>query len=393
MIIAVGAEHNTGHTNLSLSTCGQGRWMFVTSRAGRVFMMTCQGLCSQSSQYLETNMINISKCHPPYNDSEQPVLAMYSFVFVLGLPANILTLWLTLLQIYRKNVLAVYLFSLSFSEILYIGTLPLWILYVRNGHRWIWGPLSCKITGYIFFNNIYMSILLLCCISVDRFLAVEYSLESRGVRRQRIAISVSLVLFIVVGLIHSTVFMLNDGVQTEEQTTCFESLPMPSITAQFYYARFIIGFLLPLFILIYTNYNINRRIETSNSFTGHQKAKVKYLAIAIITIFMICFAPYHIVLLIRAINFSLNPTNTCGFEEDVYTLYAAFLCLATMNSIADPFIYVLVSENVRKDICKGLRGWSRQLSVTLRSDNSNCPHISNSRDQHGEDKDINPRHC
>ncbi|KAM4664156.1 putative G-protein coupled receptor 132 isoform 2-T2 [Discoglossus pictus] len=331
-------------------------------------------------------MINISKCHPPYNESEHAVVAMYSIVFVIGLPANLFTMWLTLLQICRKNVLAVYLFSLSLSEVLYLGTLPLWILYVLNGHNWIWGSVTCKITGYIFFNNIYLSILLLCCISLDRYLAVEYSLESRGLRRQKIAISITVALFFVVGLVHSPVFILKEGEQSDDQGTCFEALPVPWMIVQFYYARFIIGFLLPLLILIFTNYSINRRIKTSDSFTGHQKAKVKCLAIAIIIIFMICFAPYHIVLLFRAIAFSINSSNSCGFEENIYTLYAAFLCLATMNSVADPFIYVLVSENVRKDIWRGLRGWTRQLSVTMRSDNSNCPHIQSSRDQHCEDE-------
>ncbi|KAM3918562.1 putative G-protein coupled receptor 132 [Leptodactylus fuscus] len=322
------------------------------------------------------------KCLPPYDDSTLFIIILYSIVLIIGIPANILTLWLTILQIWRKNVLAVYLFSLSLSELMYLGTIPLWILYVKNDHKWQWGPLACKITGYIFFNNIYISILLLCCISVDRYLAVEYALESRGVRRQKIAILVTVVLCTLVALIHSTVFIISDGEQTEDQTTCFETLPIPSYIAHFYVARFIIGFLTPLLILIYTNSVIKKRIETSGSFTDQQKTKVKYLAMAIIIIFMICFAPYHFVLLIRGIAYYLkdNSENFCDFEEEIYTAYSVFLCLVTVNSIADPFIYVLVSENVRKDICRAARVWRRQLSINTRSD-STYPHIHNSRDQ------------
>ncbi|MEE6493924.1 hypothetical protein FKM82_016968 [Ascaphus truei] len=226
--------------------------------------------------------MNVSKCNPPYNVSEHPVVAMYSIVLVIGLPTNLLTMWLTLLQVCRRNVLAVYLFSLSLSELMYLGTLPLWILYVRNGHKWDWGPTTCKITGYIFFNNIYISILLLCCISVDRFLAVEYSLESRGMRQRKFAIIITCVLCTLVALIHSTVFLISDGDVSRNQTTCFESLPMLPITAQFNYARFLVGFLIPLLILIFTNYNINKRIETSESFSGPEKAKVKYLKTALL---------------------------------------------------------------------------------------------------------------
>ncbi|KAM5129734.1 putative G-protein coupled receptor 132 isoform 1-T2 [Mantella aurantiaca] len=319
------------------------------------------------------------QCHPPYDDSKFFVIIMYSIVLVIGLPANILTLWLTFLQIYRKNVLAVYLFSLSLSEIMYLGTLPLWILYVKNGHEWQWGPLACKITGFIFFNNIYISIILLCCISVDRYLAVEYALESRGVRRQKIAIGVTVASCSMVALINAPVFRLSDGDQVD-QTTCFETLPVPAHIAYFYIARFIIGFLVPLLILMYTNYIIKRRIETSVSFTSRQKTKVKYLAIAIIIIFMICFAPYHVVLLTRGIAFFLKDKNFCDFEEKIYTVYSIFLCLVTVNSVADPFIYVLVSENVRKDICRAMRVWRRQLSFNTKSDSSKYRANHNSRD-------------
>ncbi|KAG8449337.1 hypothetical protein GDO86_016112 [Hymenochirus boettgeri] len=318
-------------------------------------------------------------CQPAYNESMYFVSSMYGIVLVIGLPANMLTLWLTFLQIRRENVLAVYLFSLSFSELMYLGTLPLWILYVNNGHNWNWGPIACKITGFIFFNNIYISILLLCCISLDRFLAVQYCLECRGIRRQRIAMIVTFLLCLTVALIHSTVFILKDGEQKDgEQNTCFETLPIPPMIAHFYIARFIIGFLLPFLILIFTNCSIQKRIEISESFTPKQKLKVKHLSLAVITIFMICFAPYHLVLLIRAIVYYLNPKKSCAFEENIYTANSVLLCLVTVNSVADPFIYVIVSENVRKDICRGLRAWRRQLSV--KSDNSTFPNIYSSRE-------------
>ena len=41
------------------------------------------------------------------------LVVVYSAVCLLGLPANCLTAWLTLLQVLQRNVLAVYLFCLS----------------------------------------------------------------------------------------------------------------------------------------------------------------------------------------------------------------------------------------------------------------------------------------
>ncbi|XP_009977270.1 PREDICTED: probable G-protein coupled receptor 132 [Tauraco erythrolophus] len=305
----------------------------------------------------ETN--NSSPCTGiPYKDSKTLLVAVYSIVFAIGLPANCLTSLLTFVQIQRNKVIAIYIFSLSLCELMYLSTLPLWIIYVQEGHRWLMGVNACRVTGFIFFCNIYISILLLCCISVDRYVALVYALESRGRRGQKKAIIIVCLLFAVVAIIHTPVFYMEDYTDnTNKTTTCFETLPLDIKLASFGLARFLFGFAIPFTTLIFTNYKIFQSTKTSSSLTCRQKDKVKHLAIAIIVIFLICFAPYHVVLLIRSIYFMFHQNCSCPFEKDIYSIFTVFLCLATTNSIADPIIYVLVSENVRKDFYRSLRRW------------------------------------
>ncbi|KAM6335328.1 putative G-protein coupled receptor 132 [Podargus strigoides] len=304
-----------------------------------------------------TDTNNSSTCTGiPYKDSKTLLVAVYSIVFAIGLPANCLTSFLTFLQIRRNKVIAIYIFSLSLCELMYLSTLPLWIIYVQNEHQWKMGDNACRITGFIFFCNIYISILLLCCISVDRYVALVYALESRGRRGQKKAIIIVCFLFAVVAIIHSPVFSMQDNSENINKT-CFETLPLDIKLAYFGFARFLFGFVTPFAILIFTNYKIFQSTKTSSSLTCHQKAKVKYLAITIIVIFLICFAPYHVVLLIRSIYFMFHQNCSCPFEKDIYSIFTVFLCLATANSIADPIIYVLVSENVRRDFYRSLRRW------------------------------------
>uniref|UniRef100_A0A8C8R7C9 G-protein coupled receptors family 1 profile domain-containing protein n=1 Tax=Pelusios castaneus TaxID=367368 RepID=A0A8C8R7C9_9SAUR len=294
-----------------------------------------------------SSLPNLKDCLPmPFEDSRILLVVSYSIVFAIGLPTNCLTAFLIFVQIRKKNILAVYLLGLLLCELLYLSTLPLWIIYVQNKHQWTMGSLACKLTGYIFFCNIYISILLLCCISIDRYIAVVKSLETRGVRGQKKAMVVTVIVFITVLIVHCPAFTLDDGEQTQNQTACFETLPLNSTLTSLNFARFIVGFAVPLIILIFTNYNIFQSTKTSSSLNNHQKAKVKYLAIAIITIFLICFAPYHLVLLIRSINFIWNQNDSCSFEQRVYTTSVVFLCLCTVNSIADPVIYVLITVEV-----------------------------------------------
>ncbi|XP_071665822.1 probable G-protein coupled receptor 132 [Patagioenas fasciata] len=305
-----------------------------------------------------TDTNNSSTCTGiPYKDSKTLLVAVYSIVFAIGLPANCLTSVLTFLQIQRNKVIAIYIFSLSLCELMYLSTLPLWIIYVQNDHHWNMGVKACRITGFIFFCNIYISILLLCCISVDRYVALAYALESRGRRGQKKAIIIVCILFAVVAIIHSPVFSMEDNSEHTNKKTCFEALPLDIKLAIFGFARFLFGFAIPFAILIFTNYKIFQSAKTSSSLTCRQKTKVKYLAITIIVIFLICFAPYHVVLIIRSIYFMFHQNSSCPFEKDIYSIFTVFLCLATANSIADPIIYVLVSENVRKDFYRTLRRW------------------------------------
>ncbi|XP_021148418.2 probable G-protein coupled receptor 132 isoform X1 [Columba livia] len=305
-----------------------------------------------------TDTNNSSTCTGiPYEDSKTLLVAVYSIVFAIGLPANCLTSVLTFLQIQRNKVIAIYIFSLSLCELMYLSTLPLWIIYVQNDHHWNMGVKACRITGFIFFCNIYISILLLCCISVDRYVALAYALESRGRRGQKKAIIIVCLLFAVVAVIHSPVFSMEDDSEHTNKKTCFEALPLDIKLAIFGFARFLFGFAIPFAILIFTNYKIFQSAKTSSSLTCRQKTKVKYLAITIIVIFLICFAPYHVVLIIRSIYFMFHQNSSCPFEKDIYSIFTVFLCLATANSIADPIIYVLVSENVRKDFYRTLRRW------------------------------------
>ncbi|CAH6853904.1 probable G-protein coupled receptor 132 [Phodopus roborovskii] len=308
---------------------------------------------------------SLKTCHTSYEESRVFLVAVYSTVFMLGLPANCLTAWLTLLQVLQRNVLAVYLFCLSLCELLYIGTLPLWIIYIQNRHKWNLGLQACKVAAYIFFCNIYISILLLCCISCDRYMAVVYALESRGQRHQKTAVIVSVVVFVLVGLVNYPVFDIK-----MERSSCFEPLDMNSKIASYHYLRFTFGFAVPLGTLAFTNHQIFRSIKLSSSLSASQKAKVKHSAMAVVAIFLVCFAPYHLVLLIKAVSFSIiggDEDAVCAFEGRLYTVSVVFLCLSTVNSVADPIIYVLATDHSRQEVSRihtGWRKWSTRMYVT-----------------------------
>ncbi|XP_070705643.1 probable G-protein coupled receptor 132b [Pempheris klunzingeri] len=311
-------------------------------------------------------------CEPPYEEGRLPLVLLYSGVLAVGLPANLLTVYLTWLQVRRKNVLGVYLWSLSLCDLTYLGTLPLWAHYVSGGHWWPWSSAACKLTGFIFFTNMYVSIFLLCCVSADRYVAVVYSLEARGLRRQRSAFLIALAIVLLVAIGHVPVFTMREGDAAEGDRRCFEPSQSSTTVTCFNYARFVVGFLIPLLVLVVTNRGILANVQSSTGLRRRQKEHVRRLAAAVVALFLVCFAPYHIVLLVRAAIFHFPPleNGACFLERTLYTPYTISLGLSTVNSAANPVLYVLSSDNVRKELSRGLAQLCDRARLRPPSDSS-----------------------
>ncbi|XP_048047739.1 probable G-protein coupled receptor 132 [Megalobrama amblycephala] len=302
-----------------------------------------------------TNHTN--SCEPSYEqENPLPLVALYSIVITVGLPANLITVILTFLEVCRKNVLGIYLFSLSVCDLMYLGTLPLWAIYINRGHHWEWGSLACKVTGYVFFNNMYISIFLMCCISVDRFVGVVYAMESRGLRKMRHAVIITVVIVVVVAVGHLPVFIMKEGNSEKmEEKRCFEPSNPSDVVTGLNYARFFIGFFIPLCILIVTNLAILINVQASTGLKLRTKVKIRNLAMAVVLFFLVCFTPYHVILLLRAINYHFSKEK-CDFERSVYEPYTISLGLSTINSALNPVFYVLTSNSAHTRIHKGLQG-------------------------------------
>ncbi|XP_066560022.1 G-protein coupled receptor 4 [Amia ocellicauda] len=282
----------------------------------------------------------------------QPTL--YIIVIVLGLPANCMALWAAYLQVKQKNELGIYLINLSVADLLYIATLPLWIDYFLHHDKWIHGHESCKFFGFIFYTNIYVSIAFLCCISLDRYLAVAHPLKFAKIRRIKTAVLVSLMVWAIEIGANSAPLFHNELFQDRyNHTFCFEKYPMEDWVAWMNLYRIFLGFLFPWVLMLFSYQGILKAIKGNISTEKQEKAKIKRLALSLIMIIIFCFAPYHMVLLSRSVVYLSKPCD-CSFEENIFTTYHATLALTSLNCVADPILYCFVNEGARSDVTQAL---------------------------------------
>ncbi|XP_056329733.1 G protein-coupled receptor 184 isoform X2 [Danio aesculapii] len=281
------------------------------------------------------------------------LMSIYIVAFILGLLFNLITIGPIIQQIYRKNILGIYLFSLSISDLLYILTMPLWIYYFNNNHRWTFGQELCSLAGFFYYSNLYISIFLLCWISIDRCLAITFPLRVQAFRRQRYAWIICGLVYIFVMTLHSLVLYLDklsDPLDDSEQR-CYETFPMTERIAMFNLIRVGIGFFLPLVVITVCYCLIPTKVQQSRGVDDQGKRKVKLLSMGVIGIFSFCFAPYHILLMVRSIAFfTVGDKQSCLIEQEMYIPFTCSLALSSLNSVVDPVLYVLASNGVREDM-------------------------------------------
>lgn len=113
-------------------------------------------------------------CRPEALDmNKYAVVVVYALVFLLSLLGNSLVMLVVLYSRVSRSVTDVYLLNLAMADLLFALTLPIWAVSKATG--WIFGTPLCKVVSLLKEVNFYSGILLLACISVDRYLAIVHA--------------------------------------------------------------------------------------------------------------------------------------------------------------------------------------------------------------------------
>uniref|UniRef100_A0A7M4FUK4 G protein-coupled receptor 65 n=1 Tax=Crocodylus porosus TaxID=8502 RepID=A0A7M4FUK4_CROPO len=269
---------------------------------------------------------------------------VYSIVIVIGIPVNCISLYVSCMQMRKKNELAIYLFSLSLADLFYCLILPLWIDYTSRGDNWRFSSLLCQISAFIIQTNFYTSAAFLTCISADRYLALVYPLRFQHLRSRRCALIISIFFWALETIVNSSVLTHKETFTnictSGNHTICYDKYPMELWQIKLNIFRIITGYTIPLTIILFCYYKIYQVVSHNQATEDREKRKIKKLLLSITVTFIGCFTPYHTVLLIRSIEDS----------HHMYAIYRIMLALTSLNCITDPILYCFVSESGRTDI-------------------------------------------
>lgn len=288
--------------------------------------------------------------------------SLYTLVFLISVPLNILAVVTFTRQIRPKKPAVIYMLNLACADLLFAMLLPFKIFYHFSGNNWIFGPLMCRVVTAAFYCNMHCSVLLITCISVDRLLAVVYPIDSLAWRRPRNAVIVCVTMWILafagsVPLVLSkqTVHLTDLGI-----TTCHDVQHLDELKGRYkiYFTTICCClFILPLLITVVSYTRVIwslRRVPYGVAGRSRRKARAVVMALTVLVMFVLCFTPTNILLLVHYLQFS-DGTSEEDVPDGTYAAYLVFMCLGSLNCCLDPLVYYFGSSQCQ-----------RQLSSTLR---------------------------
>ncbi|XP_041069099.1 platelet-activating factor receptor-like [Carcharodon carcharias] len=300
---------------------------------------------------------------------------VYLLVLVVGLFGNCIAL-LTFLRNDRKvkKAIRVYLINLSLADILFILTLPFWVVYYFKGGDWIFSEVICRLAGAFYYMATYSAITFMILISINRYCTVR-------MRRQNIPFNKP------IGSIYTCVavwifwFACSVPALMQQQsfkkgltiTKCFEEYSDRTV---YVYASFTF-FLISLLIVLLSYVSIMKALSSQGKASqGAHRRLAKSMVLGMLVVFLVCVLPYHVFL----IPWELSKANSkgvphCGPPKAMDIVHQLNIALLSLNSCIDPIIYCFSVKRFRRELKKTFRKLMRCLSFQVHTFEASETHI------------------
>ncbi|XP_051874559.1 G-protein coupled receptor 35-like [Pristis pectinata] len=287
------------------------------------------------------NCSNHTQNHP--DSAHQVILLLFTVpTFFIGSALNGAALYTICCAIKQRTKPFIYMVNLVISDTLLLFSLPfkVYAFYVKEDWILKMEKSFCQFLESLCFVNNYTSILVITLICVDRYVAVRYPFNARTNSSPRTIAGICAFIWITVCICTINIYFKS------QSKSCFYFISADVLRLEFIIplgVLVLICALTMLFCSLHIIHSLNTR--ASETLDGCKDKCVKILLSNLFT-FLICFTPYHTVLLLYslAVNGSLSGHNCERLRLALHcTLY-----LANVNCCLDAIYYFYAIKELRR---------------------------------------------
>lgn len=277
----------------------------------------------------------------------------YSLICVFGLLGNTLVVITFAFYKKAKSMTDVYLLNMAVADILFVLTLPFWGVHHGTG-QWIFSNVTCKLMKGLYAVNFHCGMLLLACVSVDRYIAIvqatkSFRLRSRTLVHHR---AICLAVWAVSILISSPTFIFSQKYNMQNRDVCEPRYHPDSEPVHWKLLvlglQLLFGFFIPLVFMMFCYLFIIKTLLHAQNSKRHRAIRV---VIAVVLVFLACQIPHNVVLLVTAANLG-KVNRSCNSEKLMRYTENLTEVLAFLHCCLNPVLYAFIGQKFRSYFLK-----------------------------------------
>lgn len=321
--------------------------------------------------YLRDELVTLCQKTAVNQFGAQFIPTFYYINFLLSFLGNGLVLFIIYKYEKLSTVTNIFLLNLVLSNLLFASSLPFWATYHLS--EWIFGTALCKIVSSAYFIGFYSSILFLTLMTFDRYLAVVHAVAAAKSRKKAYAIIASVVVWCISIAASVKELVLRTVSKNQFNGLVCEESGFSANTMKYwrlfsYYQQFLLFFLLPLFMVMYCYISITVRIMSTRM---REKCRAIKLIFVIILTFFVCWTPFNVVVLLRAIQVSSDEEVSCASSDRLDRALYVTRNIAYLYCCISPVFYTFVGKkfqsHFKRLLAKKIPCLSKHMSLNSQS--------------------------
>ncbi|XP_061576575.1 P2Y purinoceptor 14-like [Cololabis saira] len=311
--------------------------------------------------------------------TKQVLPSLYCVIFMVGVPLNLVAAWI-FFRVPGDSGLVVYLKNMVVADLLMMSTLPFKVAHELDLSRWNLHVIRCRYTAVLFYFSMYVSILFIGVISLERYIKVVRPSSSSTSSRRFMFGGVSslhllqsprfarVLAFFIWGLLFiitlPNVILTSRPADEQSSRKCMQlktPLGLKWHKVSIYFNVSLFWLTLIILAFCYTSiacqvYKSSQRVRRDN---GDIRRKSNRSIFSILAVFFVCFVPYHVCRVPYTLS-QMTPGFSWNSRFLLFQLKEATLFLTSLNVCLDPVIYFLMCRSFRQSLLRKLSGKRRR---------------------------------